>query len=82
MKTILKFYGNTRNVYYLYTDNQAAEHIATQPAMNEQSRSIDIHHHAVRRDYLAGKLQIGGVRTNAQNQQYPQPKMEQERPHE
>ena len=65
IKTILKFYGNTSNKYYLYTDNQAAEHIATQPTMNEHSRSIDIHHHAVRQDYLAGKLQIGGVRTDA-----------------
>ena len=65
IKTILKFYGNTSNTYYLYTDNQAAEHIATQPTMNEHSRSIDIRHHAVRQDYLAGKLQIGGVRTDA-----------------
>ena len=65
MKTILKFYGNTSNVYYLYTDNQAAEHIATQPTMNEHSRSIDIRHHAVSQDYLAGKLRIGGVRTDA-----------------
>jgi hypothetical protein len=33
--------------------------------MNEHSRSIDIRHHAVRQDYLAGKLQIGGVRTDS-----------------
>jgi hypothetical protein len=63
IKTILKFDINTSNIYYLYTDNQAAEHIVTQPTMNEHSRSI--RHHAVRQDYLAGKLQIGGVRTDA-----------------
>jgi hypothetical protein len=35
---VLKFYGNPPTSYYLlvYTDNQAAEHIATQPNMNEQ----------------------------------------------
>jgi hypothetical protein len=44
-------------------DNQSAEHIATQPTMNEHSRSIDICHHEVRQDYLQGKLQIGGVKT-------------------
>ena len=41
---ILKFYGNQNNIYHIYTDNQAAEHIATQPTMNEHSRSIDIRH--------------------------------------
>jgi hypothetical protein len=30
--------------------------------MNEHSRSIDIRHHAIRQDYLAHKLQIGGVK--------------------
>jgi hypothetical protein len=65
MQTILSFYGNQQRQFYLYTDNQAAEHIATQPTMNEHSRSIDIRHHAVRQDYLAGKVQIMGVRTDA-----------------
>ncbi len=46
--TILQFYGNTPTAANLFTDNQAAEHIATRPTMNEHSRSIDIHHHAVR----------------------------------
>ena len=60
---ILKFYGNENNIYHIYTDNQAAEHIATQPTMNEHSRSIDIRHHSIRQDYLAHKLRIGGVKS-------------------
>ncbi len=63
IRDILIFYGNTQNVYYLYTDNQAAEHIATQPNMNEHSRSIDIRHHAIRQDYVDGLMRIGGVDT-------------------
>jgi hypothetical protein len=63
IRDILTFYGNTNHVYYLYTDNQAAEHIATQPNMNEHSRSIDIRHHAIRQDYVDGLMRIGGVDT-------------------
>ncbi len=56
------FFGNTTNIYYLYTDNQAAEHIATQPNMNDHSRSIDIRIHGIRQDYLAeAMMRIGGV---------------------
>ncbi len=29
VREILKLFGNKNNIYYLYTDNQAAEHIAT-----------------------------------------------------
>jgi hypothetical protein len=58
---VLKFYGNPPTSYYLYTDNQAAEHIATQPNMNEHSRSIDTRHHAIRQDYIDGHMRIGGV---------------------
>ena len=61
--TILQFYGNKESTAYLFTDNQAAEHIATKPTMNEHSRSIDIRHHAVRQDYLAGNVHIRGVKT-------------------
>jgi hypothetical protein len=63
IRDILRFYGNTQDTYYLYTDNQAAEHIATQPNMNEHSRSIDIRHHAIRQDYVDGLMRIGGVDT-------------------
>jgi hypothetical protein len=35
MTTILQFYGNQISTAYLFTDNQAAEHIATKPTMNE-----------------------------------------------
>ena len=59
--TILQFYGNTKTIFYLYTDNQAAEHIATQPNMNEHSRSIDLRHHSIRQDYLEHSMRIGGV---------------------
>jgi hypothetical protein len=59
----LQFYGNKATKAYLFTDNQAAEHIATKQTMNEHSRSIDIRHHAVRQDYLEGKVQIRGVKT-------------------
>jgi hypothetical protein len=48
MRDIMIFYGNTRNIYHLYTDNQAAEHIATQPNMNDHSRSTDIRIHGIR----------------------------------
>jgi hypothetical protein len=47
MRDIMVFYGNTHNIYHLYTDNQAAEHIATQPNMNDHSRSIDIRIHGI-----------------------------------
>ncbi len=30
--------------------NQVAEHLATQPNLNEQSRTIDIRHHSLRQD--------------------------------
>jgi hypothetical protein len=42
-------------VYYLFTDNQAAEHLATQPNLNKHGRTIDTRHHEVRQDYLEGK---------------------------
>ena len=61
MRDIMIFYGNTQNVYHLYTDNQAAEHIATQPNMNDHSRSIDIRIHGIRQDYLDNAMRIGGV---------------------
>jgi hypothetical protein len=52
--------GNTNNTYYyLYTDNQAAEHIATQPNMTDHSRSIDIRHHEIKQDYVEGGMRIG-----------------------
>jgi hypothetical protein len=62
-RDILVFYGNGKSHYYLFTDNQAAEHIATQLNMNEHSRSIDIRHHSIRQDYIDGKMRIGGVGT-------------------
>jgi hypothetical protein len=55
------FYGNSHNIYHLYTDNQAAEHIATQPNMNDHSRSIDISINGIRQDYLDEAMKIGGV---------------------
>ena len=55
------FFGNTQNIYHLYTDNQAAEHIATQPNINDHSRSIDIRIHGIRQDYLDNAMRIGGV---------------------
>ena len=61
IREVLKFYGNKHTNYYLLTDNQAAEHIATQPTMNEHSRSIDTRHHAIRQDYIDGEMRIGGV---------------------
>ena len=61
IREVLKFYGNKHKNYYLLTDNQAAEHIATQPTMNEHSRSIDTRHHAIRQDYVDGEMRIGGV---------------------
>jgi hypothetical protein len=63
VRDILMFYGNGKPNYFLFTDNQAAEHIATQPNMNEHSRSIDIRHHAIRQDYVSGEMRIGGVGT-------------------
>jgi hypothetical protein len=48
---------------YSRTINQAAEYIATQPNMNDHSRSINIRHHAIRQDYVNGEMKIGGVGT-------------------
>jgi hypothetical protein len=45
----------------LYTDNQAAEHIATQPNMTDHSRSINIRHHEIKQDYVKGGMRIEGV---------------------
>ena len=64
VRDILMFYGNGKPNYFLFTDNQAAEHIATQPNMNDHSRSIDIRHHAIRQDYVDGEMRIGGVATH------------------
>ncbi len=61
VREILKYFGNTQHVYHLYTDNQAAEHLATQPNMNDHSRSIDIKHHGIKQDYLQDNMRIGGV---------------------
>ena len=61
IRDIMIFYGNNHNLYHLYTDNQAAEHIATQPNMNDHSRSIDIRIHGIRQDYLDNAMRIGGV---------------------
>jgi hypothetical protein len=64
VRDILMFYGNGKPNYFLFTDNQAAEHIATtQPNVNDHSRSIDIRHHAIRQDYVNGEMRIGGVGT-------------------
>jgi hypothetical protein len=63
LSTILQFYGNKQAKYNLFTDNQSAEHIATQPNMNEHSRSIETRHHKVRQDYLDGKVEVMGVKT-------------------
>jgi hypothetical protein len=52
---------NTQPIYHLYTDNQAAEHIATQPNHSEHSRSIEIRHHEIKQDYVEGGMRIGGV---------------------
>jgi hypothetical protein len=66
MQTVRQFYGNEHRPFYLYTDNQAAEPIATQSTMNEHSRSIDVHHTpSVRIAYLDRKVMIMEVRTDA-----------------
>jgi hypothetical protein len=57
----LRFLGNHTLHYHLYNDNQAAEHIATQPTMSEHSRSIDLRHHSIRQDYIEDNMRIGGV---------------------
>ncbi len=54
MRDVMIFYGNTQNIYHLYTDNQAAEHIATQPNMSDHSRSVDIRIHGYE-DWGSGK---------------------------
>jgi hypothetical protein len=61
IRDIMVFFWNAHFIYYLYTDNQAAEHIATQPNMNDHRRSIDIRIHGIRQDYLDESMRIGGV---------------------
>ncbi len=63
IRDILRFWGNKHNTYYIYTDNQASEHIVSQPTLNEHSRAIDIRHHAVCQAYLEGDVKVGGVVT-------------------
>jgi hypothetical protein len=85
VNNVPKFYGNPPTPYYLYTDNQAAEHIATQPNMNEHSRSIDTRHHAIRQDYEDGHMRIGGVvsaeHTNDILAKYLQPPLHEKHAH-
>jgi hypothetical protein len=40
VRNILQFYGNGNPNYFLYTDNQAAEHIATHPTTHHGIRQI------------------------------------------
>jgi hypothetical protein len=60
-RDLLKFFGNTNHIYYLYTDNQAAEHLTTQPNLNDHARSIDIRHHEIKQNYVQNNMRIGGV---------------------
>jgi hypothetical protein len=65
VQSILEFYGNELGrEYYLYTDSQTAEHLATQPNMSEAGRAIDIRFHSIRQDYVEGKMRVGGVSTH------------------
>jgi hypothetical protein len=49
VRDILTLYGNGKPHYYLFTDNQAAEHIATQPnMMNTHDPSISATMQSVR----------------------------------
>ena len=58
------FYGNdSRRNYCLYTDNQAAEHLCTQPNTSEAPRGIDIRHHVMKQDYQDGHMRVGGVKS-------------------
>jgi hypothetical protein len=61
VSAVMRFFGNHTPHYHLYTDNQAAEHIATQPTMSEHSRSIDLRHHSIRQDYIENGMRIGGI---------------------
>ncbi len=42
---VIQFYGYTQHTYHLYTDSQAAEHIATQPTMTDDERAFSLHRH-------------------------------------
>ena len=65
LTAMLEFYGNKQGKeYYLYTDLQTAEHLATQPNMSEAGRSIDIRFHSIRQDYVNEVMRIGGVSTH------------------
>ena len=48
LNSILQFYGNPKQPYFGYVDNQAAEILATNPAFTEASRSVDIRYHTIR----------------------------------
>ena len=62
VKRILDFYGNPNNsMYYLYTDSQTAEHLATQPNMSTAGRALDIRWHSLKQKYLEGRMRAGGV---------------------
>ena len=64
LNSLLEFYGNPRQAYFGYCDNQAAETLATNPAFTEASRSVDIRYHAIRQDYADGHIKVGGICTS------------------
>jgi hypothetical protein len=61
---ILEFFGNKLGrEYLLRCDNQAAEHLVTQPNMSESGRAIDLRYHSIRQDYADGRMRVGGVKS-------------------
>jgi len=61
---MLEFFGNKLGrEYLLRCDNQAAEHLATQPNMSESGRAIDLRYHSIRQDCADGNMRVGGVKS-------------------
>ena len=61
---MLEFFGNKLGrEYLLRCDNQAEEHLATQPNMSESGRAIDLRYHSIRQDYADGRMRVGGVKS-------------------
>ena len=64
LTVMLEFFGNKLGrEYLLRCDNQAAEHLATQPNMSESGRAIDLRYHSIRQDYADGNMRVGGVKS-------------------
>ena len=64
LNSILRFYGNPKQPYFGYVDNQATEILATNSVFTEASRSVDIRYRAILQDCAEGNCKVDGICTS------------------